>query len=379
MIFMLIKLKTLVLLLTILVGGTACEEASEEVPLQLPSNLEITVEYLQGGQVAITFDAADANFFKVGYGLPGQLPVRVEEESVTYSYQIPGTFIVTVQAHTTEADFISGTREVVITEQMLGQGIPEIGFESPLSYEGYALVWQDEFEGTALSADWVYEIGDGCPNLCGWGNNELQYYRRENATVEDGYLIIQAKQQEFGGKNYTSTRIKTQGKKSFTFGRIDIRAVLPKGQGIWPAFWMLGESITEINWPASGEIDIMEMVGGNANGRNNTVHGTIHYDENGTYRYTGGQHTLAEGIFNDKFHVFSIIWDAEKIVWLLDDVEFHREDISPAFMDEFRKPFFLLVNLAVGGNWPGSPDAATIFPQQLVVDYIRVFQSNEGG
>lgn len=379
MIFMLIKLKTLVLLLTILVGGTACEEASEEVPLQLPSNLEITVEYLQGGQVAITFDAVDANFFKVGYGLPSQLPVRVEEESVTYSYQISGTFIVTVQAHTTEADFISGTREVVITEQMLGQGIPEIGFESPLSYEGYALVWQDEFEGTALSSDWVYEIGDGCPNLCGWGNNELQYYRRENATVEDGYLIIQAKQQEFGGKNYTSTRIKTQGKKSFTFGRIDIRAVLPKGQGIWPAFWMLGESITEINWPASGEIDIMEMVGGNANGRNNTVHGTIHYDENGTYRYTGGQYTLAEGIFNDKFHVFSIIWDAEKIVWLLDDVEFHREDISPAFMDEFRKPFFLLVNLAVGGNWPGSPDATTIFPQQLVVDYIRVFQSNEGG
>ena len=377
MILMLVKLKTLALLLTILVGSNACEEATEEIPLQLPSNLEIDVEYLQNGQVTINFDAVNANFFKVGYGLPGQLPVRVEEEPVTYNYQIPGTFVVTVQAHTTEADFISGTREVVITEQMLGQGIPENGFESPLSYEGYSLVWQDEFEGTTLSDDWVYEIGDGCPNLCGWGNNELQYYRRENTTVEDGFLIIQAKQEEFGGKNYTSTRIKTQGKQAFTFGRIDIRAVLPKGQGIWPAFWMLGESITEINWPASGEIDIMEMVGGNAIARNNTVHGTIHYDENGTYRYTGGQHTLPEGIFNDKFHVFSIIWDAEKIVWLLDNVEFHQQDIRPAYMDEFREPFFLLINLAVGGNWPGSPDADTIFPQQLVVDYIRVFQAED--
>lgn len=379
MIFMLIKFKLLALLLTVLVGGTACEKGTEEVPVQLPSNLEVRVEYLQNGQVTISFDAINANFFKVGNGLPGQLPVRVEEQAITYGYQIPGTYTISVQAHTTETDFISDTREVVITEQMLGQGIPEAGFESPLSYEGYSLVWQDEFEGTALSDHWVYEIGDGCPNLCGWGNNELQYYRRENATVEDGYLIIQAKQQEFGGKNYTSTRIKTQGKQSFTFGRIDIRAVLPKGEGIWPAFWMLGESITEINWPASGEIDIMEMVGGNEIDRNNTVHGTIHYDENGTYRYTGGQHTLAEGIFNDKFHVFSIIWDAEKIVWLLDDVEFHRQDISPAYMDEFREPFFLLVNLAVGGNWPGSPDATTIFPQQLVVDYIRVFQPNEGG
>jgi beta-glucanase (GH16 family) len=372
-----INFKTLALLLTLLLGSNACEEGTEEVPLQLPSNLEIRVEYLQNGQIAFHFDALNANFFKVSYGLPGQLPARVEGKSATFGYQIPGTFLVTVQAHTTETDFISDTREVIITKKMLGQGIPETGFESPLSYEGYSLVWQDEFEGSTLSDAWVFEIGDGCPNLCGWGNNELQYYRRENATVKDGYLIIQAKQEEFGGKNYTSSRLKTQGKKSFTFGRIDIRAVLPKGQGIWPAFWMLGESITEINWPASGEIDIMEMVGGNANGRNNTVHGTIHYDENGTYRYKGGQLTLSEGIFNDNFHVFSIVWDADNIVWLLDNVEFHREDISPAFMDEFRKPFFLLVNLAVGGNWPGSPDAFTIFPQQLVVDYVRVFQGDE--
>lgn len=376
MIIMLMKVKLLAVLLTLFVGSSACEEGATEVPLQLPTNLEVNVDYLEEGQVRIRFDAVNANFFKVGYGLPGQFPVRVDERSVTFGYQTVGTFVVTVQAHTTELDFISATKEVVITEQMLGLGIPQQGFESPLSYEGYGLVWQDEFEGASLSTDWVYEIGDGCPNLCGWGNNELQYYRRENASVRDGYLIIQAKQEEFGGKNYTSTRLKTQGKKSFTFGRIDIRAVLPRGQGIWPAFWMLSERITEVNWPLSGEIDIMEMVGG-ANGRNSTVHGTIHYDENGTYRYTGGQTSLSSGIFNDKFHVFSISWDAEKIVWFLDNVEFHREDISPAYMDEFRHPFFLLVNLAVGGNWPGSPDNTTIFPQQLVVDYIRVFQKNE--
>jgi beta-glucanase (GH16 family) len=245
-----------------------------------------------------------------------------------------------------------------------------------MAYEGYNLVWNDEFSGSSLSQDWVFEIGDGCPNLCGWGNRELQYYRSENSEVKDGFLIIEAKQENFGGRNYTSSRLKTQGKKSFTFGRIDVRAALPKGQGIWPAIWMLGDNITTVNWPACGEIDIMEMIGGNGDGRDNTVHGTIHWDNNGSYAYFGESKKKDSGIFNGEFHVFSIIWDKDKIVWLLDNVPFHEMNITPAAMDEFRKPFFLLLNVAVGGNWPGSPNSTTAFPQQMVVDYVRVFQEN---
>ncbi|EKB47337.1 glycoside hydrolase family 16 protein [Cecembia lonarensis] len=265
-------------------------------------------------------------------------------------------------------------REIVLPDPPQGLPIPDTGFESPLSYEGYRLVWSDEFEGNSLSNDWVFDMGDGCPNLCGWGNNELQSYTRDNVRVENGHLIIQARRESSGGRDFTSSRIKTQGRQSFKFGRIDIRAALPKGQGIWPALWMLGDNIDRVGWPRCGEIDIMEMVGGSANGRDNTVHGTVHWDNNGSHAEFGGSVTLREGIFNDNFHVFSIIWDAEKIVWLLDNVPYHEIDIRPSGLDEFRESFFFLFNIAVGGNWPGSPDAATSFPQQMVVDYVRVFQ-----
>jgi beta-glucanase (GH16 family) len=247
-------------------------------------------------------------------------------------------------------------------------------FESPLSYEGYTLVWNDEFEGNSLSSDWVFDLGDGCPDLCGWGNNELQSYTQDNVRVQDGHLIIQARRERSGGRDYTSSRIKTKDKQSFKYGRIDIRAKLPKGQGIWPALWMLGDNIDQVGWPRCGEIDIMEMVGGNAFGRDNRVHGTVHWDNNGSHAEFGGHVTLNNGIFNDKFHVFSIIWDEAKIVWLLNDDPFHEIDTSPSGLDEFRESFFFLFNVAVGGNWPGSPDGTTTFPQQMVVDYVRVFQ-----
>jgi beta-glucanase (GH16 family) len=264
--------------------------------------------------------------------------------------------------------------EITSIEPVPVAGIPESGFESPMNYDGYRLVWNDEFEGNSLSQDWVFDMGDGCPDLCGWGNNELQSYTRDNARVINGNLIIQARQEMSGGRNYTSSRIKTQGRQSFQFGRIDIRATLPKGQGIWPALWMLGDNIQQVGWPRSGEIDIMEMVGGSANGRDDTVHGTVHWDNNGSHAEFGGKVTLKEGIFNDSFHVFSIIWDAERIVWLLNNEPYHEIDIRPSGLSELRESFFFLFNVAVGGNWPGNPDNTTNFPQQMVVDYVRVFQ-----
>lgn len=360
-----------------LVATNSCnqEEVSEQIIL--PSNLEVLVEELENGQVRVIFSAQKANFFRVGFGDSNELPAIVTGNEVMHRYTSPGKYTIVVQAHATEGSFIKKDQTVTISEQMLGIGFPESGFVSPLQYAGYTMSWNDEFNSNSLSSDWVFETGDGCPNICGWGNNELQFYRRENTEVKEGYLVITAKRENVGGKNFTSSRIKTQGKQVFKFGRIDIRAALPKGQGIWPAFWMLGENITDVSWPACGEIDIMEMIGGNQAGRDNTVHGTIHWDQNGAHRYQGGKRSLTGGsILADNFHVYSIIWDENKITWLLDNEVYHEEDIRSSEMNEFRAPFFLLINLAVGGNWPGNPDDSTVFPQQMAVDYVRVFKKN---
>ena len=250
--------------------------------------------------------------------------------------------------------------------------IPAKGYTTPTTYPNLKMVWSDEFEGTNLNEKfWNYEIG----NNNGWGNNELQHYKKENTSVKDGYLIVEAKNESAGNQIYTSSRLTTQNKYNFKYGRVDIRAALPKGQGIWPALWMLGKNITTVSWPKCGEIDIMEMVGGNSGvGSDKTTYGTAHWDNNGTRALYGGNTKLTSGIFNDEFHVFSIVWDAQKIVWYLDDKQFHVIDTTPAGLSEFQEEYFLLVNLAVGGDWPGKPDGTTVLPQYLVVDYIRVFQ-----
>lgn len=246
------------------------------------------------------------------------------------------------------------------------------GYESPLTYTGYTLNWQDEFDGTSLDeATWTYETGTGDN---GWGNFEQQHYRRENAGVESGNLVITAKEESFEQSDYTSARIITQGKQEFKFGRIDIRAVLPQGQGLWPALWMLGSNFASVGWPSCGEIDIMEMVGGS--GRENKVLGTVHWDNAGSYASFGGTKTKANGTFSDEYHVFSIIWDENLIRWLVDDVQFHAIDIKPADLSEFRQDYFFIFNVAVGGTLPGNTDGTATFPQEMIVDYVRVFDKN---
>jgi len=214
---------------------------------------------------------------------------------------------------------------------------------------------------------WKFEIGTGSS---GWGNNELQYYRKENARIYEGNLVITAKEEAFNGRDYTSSRMITKGCYDFTYGRVDIRANLPTGQGIWPALWMLGDNISTVGWPSCGETDIMEIIGSAPN----KLHGTIHWSNNGDYASFGGDKTLSSGIFNDNFHVFSIEWDNTKIRWYLDGVEYHVVEITSAAMTEFHNKNFFIFNVAVGGNWPGSPNSTTVFPQRMIVDYIRVFQ-----
>jgi beta-glucanase (GH16 family) len=156
------------------------------------------------------------------------------------------------------------------------------------------------------------------------------------------------------------------------YGRIEASLKLPYGQGLWPAFWMLGINISQIGWPACGEIDIMEMIGG-GDGRDNVTHGTLHWDDNGR-KYRGGSTSCDEGILHDNFHVYAVEWDEEKIDWYFDDELYFTLDITDPAMSEFHEHFFIILNVAVGGNWPGDPDASTVWPQEMIVDYVRVYE-----
>ncbi|GAB4366159.1 MAG: hypothetical protein Kow0042_05820 [Calditrichia bacterium] len=239
---------------------------------------------------------------------------------------------------------------------------------------GWELVWSDEFNGTAIDkSNWNHETGGH-----GWGNNELEYYtdRPANSYIQEGNLVIEAKKENFGGREYTSARMTTKGKRFFKYGRVEARIKLPFGQGIWPAFWMLGESISSVGWPKCGEIDIMEMIGGGEN-RDDTVHGTAHWyeSESAGHQFMGGHRELPDPqIFAGDFHVFAIEWDQTAIKWFLDGQNYYSFDITPPSRSEFHDNFFIILNVAVGGNWPGSPDATTVFPQKMFIDYVRVYR-----
>jgi len=247
------------------------------------------------------------------------------------------------------------------------------GPSSPATYPGMSLVWADEFNGSGVNtADWNYEVGDGCPGVCGWGNNELEWYTAgDNASVQSGALVIEARKETRGTKNYTSTRMTTKTKRPIKFGRIDIRAKLPKGQGIWPALWMMPQDDKFGGWPRSGEIDIMEFLGHETN----KVHATVHYGP-GPGSINISRSITGSTPFSDQFHVYSLIWETDRLRFLVDDVQF--SEIKKADLGgnnyPFNESFFFIFNVAVGGNWPGSPNASTYFPQWLLVDYVRVFQ-----
>ncbi len=255
--------------------------------------------------------------------------------------------------------------------------IPETGYETPESYPGMDLIWRDEFnQGSLDGSSWSFDIGTGCPDLCGWGNNELQYYQTDNLTFAEGdYLVINARRQVGGSSDYSSSRITTKDKKEFQYGRVDIRAAMPEGQGVWPALWMLGSNIDTNPWPSCGEIDIMELRGDEP-GR---AYGTVHYGASFNERMfnTSTKDLPSNKIFKTEFHVFSLVWKEDIIQILLDDVVYHTfgPNNTNGQPYPFNQPFYFLFNVAVGGDFPGNPGANTIFPQYMIVDYIRVFQN----
>lgn len=228
------------------------------------------------------------------------------------------------------------------------------------------LVWSDEFNDTTLNlSNWNYELG----NNSGWGNNELESYKssKNNVYTMDGFLYITAIKENNG--IYTSARITTKAKKEFTYGRFDIRAKLPLGKGIWPALWMLGANISTVGWPVCGEIDIMEELGHQPG----IVYFTAHYNNNG-HQSSGGNFTLTGGSFSDDFHIFSLLWQPNRLRWFVDNKECYSVSDNQIQGFPLNLAQFFIFNVAVGGNWPGSPDATTPFPQSMVVDYIRVYQ-----
>ena len=249
--------------------------------------------------------------------------------------------------------------------------VDNAGYTTPSTYPGYALAWSDEFSGNQVNgSSWTFEQGSN-----GWGNNELQNYTNttDNAFVSAGNLVIEARRETGGSPNYSSARMITKGKKIFKFGRIDIRAKTPKGKGIWPALWMLGNNIDGVSWPACGEIDILELLGHEPN----KIYGTMHWGANvSSHASKGTSYILNGSSFDQQFHVYSIIWKQDSINVLIDDqqyFQFLKTDVGSANYP-FNADFFFIFNVAVGGNWPGSPDGTTVFPQRLIVDYVRVFQ-----
>lgn len=230
------------------------------------------------------------------------------------------------------------------------------------------LVWQENFKGKALDESvWNFELGDGCPNICGWGNNERQLYTKENHAISNGNLIIEARKQ---GEKYTSTRITTKGKKEFKYGRIECRAKLPTGQGIWPAFWMLGSNIPSVGWPKSGEIDILEYIGRDPHQVYTTLHTQDGHGDNGHSKKTEIAN-IEEG-----FHVFAVDWSKDKMDFFVDDKLVFTYNPEAKNLDNwpFDQPFYIIVNMAIGGNFGGPAVDDAIFPQQFTVDYIKVYQ-----
>ncbi|MDT0651897.1 glycoside hydrolase family 16 protein [Autumnicola edwardsiae] len=241
----------------------------------------------------------------------------------------------------------------------------------PVLINAQEMIFEENFDGDELNMDnWSYEEGDGCPDLCGWGNNERQIYNRDYVSVEDGNLVIEAVKE---GDKYYSGKIISKDKVEFQYGEIEVRVNVPEGQGIWPAFWMLGHDINEVSWPASGEIDIMEYVGREPNTVYTTLHYPAHHGENASSKKTNIDN------IEDGYHIFKTVWTADNIEFFVDGTSVYN--FIPEKYDAehypFRKPFYFLINMAVGGNFGGPEVDDSIFPKKYYVDYIKVTALDE--
>jgi beta-glucanase (GH16 family) len=282
----------------------------------------------------------------------------------------PSSSIVTQESSSSEKTISSSSSPTV---QSSSSAIPNSSSAVPSSSSESPYFWNDEFDGSAIdTTKWIFEIGTGSS---GWGNNEKEYYtdRSENAYVQDGILHIRANKEDYKGSSYTSARMITKGKFSFTYGTVEARIALPTGKGIWPAFWMLGANIDQVSWPACGEIDIIEAVNSES-----VVYGTNHWQYEGSHAEYGNNtndfHGAKKALDITQFHTYKMTWDEKLIAMYVDDFKYHEISIenNAGGTDAFHKPQFFLLNVAVAGNWPGFDVDDTQFPNEMLVDYIRV-------
>lgn len=280
------------------------------------------------------------------------------------------------------ASLLTGSILLCMQACKTASATPDVGTEATvLVDERWELRWSDEFDtdGHPNGESWTYDLGDGCPRVCGWGNNELQYYTEndlDNARVEDGHLIIEAHKKDMGQKAYTSARLLTRNRLSWSHGKIDVRAKLPTGLGTWPAIWMLPEDNAYGGWPKSGEIDIMEHVGYESDSIYGTVHTEAFNHMIGTQVDKASYRPKAEL----EFSTYSLEWDEGRISWYIDGEQYHEFRNEGLSYKEwpFDQPFHLILNMAVGGNWGGKHGVdENIWPQRMVVDYVRVYQKDK--
>ena len=253
---------------------------------------------------------------------------------------------------------------------------------TPPEIHGWALTWSDEFNGPNGSAPdpakWKFDVGGD-----GWGNRELEYYteRPQNAFIEDGHLVIRAIREDFTGadgvaRHYTSARLKTQGIFAQAYGRFEARIKIPYGQGVWPAFWLLGNDLGKVRWPQSGEIDIMENIGREPSAIHGSMHGPGYSGNEGL---TQAISLPGEQPFYEEYHLYAIEWEPNAVHFFVDSTKyatFTPANLAPELRWVFDHPFFVVLNLAVGGDWPGAPDESTVFPQSMLVDFVRVYRKD---
>ena len=359
--FLLLSLISMIIILSACSSGSGDSNSSSH-------NLTVKVDYNQSSPLMIElYDEGE---------------MIASEEGETAQFEVKdGTYTLKIYNDTTtksKSVVINGSDHIVavsFSEFSILEGDWEAG-------TGWTLDWSDEFnQKTIDSANWSHQV-----LAAGTFNNEWQRYTdsSENSYIEtdsegNGALVIEAKYNGQGLEegNFTSARMITNEKVEYKYGKIAAKIKVPKGQGIWPAFWMLGTNINETggdtSWPYCGEIDIMEKIGG-SDDKERTVHGTVHFaNENNQYEYQGGSKRISEYLSAD-YHVYEIEWNADRIIWRLDGVEYHRQDMRASEFNEFEKPFYLLLNVAVGGKWPGYPDSTTEFPQKMYVDWVRVYK-----
>ncbi|MBK7172052.1 MAG: family 16 glycosylhydrolase [Bacteroidales bacterium] len=392
-------MKNIALILSaLLIGGVlflSCKKESEAppvIPKLVAEDVVVTEGNIDGKKAIITVDLSEATTVDVSLNwstedatakagedfvavtdqplifLAGEVSKVIEISILSDTYlELDGAFVVKFSNLQNTTMLIPQVKVTIEDDDNYVPLQDADGYITPDNYPGMSLIWSDEFDDATLNTtSWNYEIGGG-----GWGNNELEIYTDlpANSNLQNGFLTITALKNPYNG-NYTSARLTTKGKEEFTYGRIDIRAKMPIGQGIWPALWMLGGNISSVGWPACGEIDIMEYLGHESD----KVHGTIHYNDGG-HKYIGGSYKVNQSEnYHDKFHVFTILWQENSIEWFVDYKRYYTVTPSTIKYDAFRLPQFFIFNVAVGGNWPGSPNASTVFPQSMIVDYVRVFQ-----